>query len=130
MAHTKQIPKEEGLDHSLDVLKEGYAYFLERRKKLDTDVFETTVLGQKAYCLGGEAGAELFYDTSKDVAAVELLNIIRPIVAISIYVAFTALALIQFPAAAETLSSQNPLSYQHFVQEVRHFYPFFSFQGA
>lgn len=297
MTHTQEIPKEEGLDHSLNVLKEGYAYFLERRKKLDTDVFETTVLGQKTYCLGGEAGAELFYDTSKfkrenampkpiqkvltgehgvqsldgeehenrkkmfmslmspkeldrltailntywnqyaskwksmdqvvfyeevkeilfrtacewagvplseeevagrtkdvanlfettasvspaylkgrhsrtksekwikdfvqqvrhqnlsveentalyvfawhrdttgklldeDVAAVEILNIIRPIVAISIYAAFTALALIQFPTAAETLNSQNPADYQHFVQEVRRFYPFFPFQGA
>ena len=65
MTYTKQIPKEEGLDHSLNILNEGYAYFLDRRKKLDTDVFETTVLGQKAYCLGGEAGTELFYDTSK-----------------------------------------------------------------
>ncbi|MBM6615815.1 cytochrome P450 [Desemzia sp. RIT804] len=297
MSHLSQMPKEEGLDHSLSVLKEGYPYFLKRREEMDTDVFETTVLGQKTYCLGGEAGAELFYDTSRfkrsnampkpvqkvltgehgiqsldgeehedrkkmfmslmspaelerltdllekhwlqsaekweameqvilyeevkeilcrtacewagvplleeeieevtqglanlfektasispaylqgarsrkklekwieklvqqvrnrelspeentalyvfswhrdnkgklmeeDVAAVEILNIIRPIVAIAIYIAFTAQAVIQYPAEAKKLTTQKPKQYQYFVQEVRRFYPFFPFQAA
>lgn len=297
MSHHAQMPKETGLDHSLKILKEGYPYFLKRREEMDTDVFETTILGQKAYCLGGESGAELFYDTSKfkrdkampkpiqkvltgehgvqsldgkkhedrkkmfmslmspkelnrlttllenhwhqsakkwesmdqiilydevkeilcrtacewagvplieeevkditrnlanlfektasispgylqgthsrkklenwikkmvqqvrngelnpeenttlyvfswhrddlvklmdeDVAAVEVLNIIRPIVAIAIYIAFTAQALIQYPEESKKLITKGSKQYQYFVQEVRRFYPFFPFQAA
>lgn len=297
MKNAKPLPKEEGLDHSLNVLKEGYDYFLKRREAIKSDVFETRILGQKAYSLGGEAAAELFYDTTKfkregampspvqkvltgengvqsldgkehenrkkmfmslmskdeldrfstilkkywdlyaakwttveqivlydevkeilcrsgcewagvplnekevaqrtedladlfettasispaylrgrhsrkkseewiqnlvgqvrrhelnpekntalyvfswhkdlnndlldeHTAAVEILNIIRPIIAISIYIAFSAQALIQFPEAADKLTSQEAKQYQNFVQEVRRFYPFFPFQAA
>lgn len=291
------MPHEKGLDNTVHVLKEGYSYILNRRKKFQSDVFETHLLGQKAICMGGEAAAELFYDTTKfkragaapkrvqktlfgekgvqtldgkehehrkemfmslmspskldkmnrmlkkhweaavekweeqdeivlyheaqevlfrtacewagvpfeekDVeelaadlgkmietpaeiglshwigrhdrsqtekwmedlieqvrdetlsppegtalsvfsrhrdlegnlldthtAAVEVLNIIRPIVAIAIYINFTALAVHEYPAAKEKLTDGDPKQLQAFVQEVRRFYPFFPFQGA
>lgn len=297
MANVKLLPKEKGLDHSLNVLQEGYDYFLKRREAMESDVFETRILGQKAYSLGGESATALFYDTTKfkregampspvqkvltgengvqsldgkehenrkkmfmslmskdelgrfstilkkywdlyaakwttveqivlydevkeilcrsgcewagiplnekeiaertedladlfettasispaylhgrhsrkkseawmqrlvnqvrnqelkpaentalyvfswhrdlehnlldeHTAAVELLNIIRPITAISIYLAFSAQALIQFPETASKLTSGEPKQYQNFVQEVRRFYPFFPFQAA
>lgn len=63
-------------------------------------------------------------------AAVELLNIIRPITAVSIFVNFTAIALIQHPEERRKLAGAEPEAYRCFVQEVRRFYPFFPFAGA
>ncbi|WP_060680695.1 cytochrome P450 [Virgibacillus halodenitrificans] len=65
-----------------------------------------------------------------DVAAVELLNILRPIVAIAIYISFTTLAVQQFPEQARKLKENGSDYYQMFVQEVRRYYPFFPFAGA
>ncbi|MFB4261758.1 cytochrome P450 [Shouchella clausii] len=62
-------------------------------------------------------------------AAVEIINILRPIVAISIYICFTALAVHQHPQEREKLGSDEE-KLQHFVQEVRRFYPFFPFVPA
>ncbi|WLV24959.1 cytochrome P450 [Aciduricibacillus chroicocephali] len=63
-------------------------------------------------------------------AAVDLLNILRPIVAISIFVNFTALAVYHYPEEAEKLYDGNEDKLQRFVQEVRRFYPFFPFIPA
>ncbi|AIF42228.1 cytochrome P450 [Virgibacillus sp. SK37] len=65
-----------------------------------------------------------------DVAAVELLNILRPIVAIAIYISFTTLAVQQFPKQKNKLRENGSDYYQMFVQEVRRYYPFFPFAGA
>ena len=65
-----------------------------------------------------------------ETAAVEVINILRPIVAIAIYITFNALALYQHPQEAEKLSSGNEQKLQQFVQEVRRFYPFFPFIPA
>lgn len=59
------------------------------------------------------------------IAGVELVNILRPIVAISVYIAFCALALHQFPYEREKLRQGNKEDYRMFVQEVRRYYPFF-----
>ncbi|MEN1967070.1 cytochrome P450 [Lentibacillus sp. N15] len=59
------------------------------------------------------------------IAAVELINILRPIVAISVYVAFCALALYEHPQAKEQLVNGTDDDYRMFVQEVRRYYPFF-----
>jgi fatty-acid peroxygenase len=69
------------------------------------------------------------------VAAVELLNVIRPTVAISWYISFAALALHQHPDSRLELAAETPgeaaEGYAHlFVQEVRRFYPFAPFLGA
>lgn len=63
-------------------------------------------------------------------AAVELLNILRPVTAVAIYVNFTALALIQHPEQKEGLLDGNPQAVRRFVQEVRRFYPFFPLAAA
>ena len=63
-------------------------------------------------------------------AAVELLNILRPIVAIGRYITFGALALHQYPENREKLRVDNGNYSQLFVQEVRRFYPFGPFLGA
>ncbi|MBJ9987380.1 cytochrome P450 [Paenibacillus sp. S28] len=63
-------------------------------------------------------------------AAVEMLNIIRPIVAVSIYIAFTALAVIQQPGEREKLAGSDEVRLGHFIQEVRRFYPFFPVTAA
>jgi len=58
-------------------------------------------------------------------AAVELLNVIRPIVAVSVYLTFTALALHQYPGCRTALVSSDPRNVAWFAQEIRRFYPFF-----
>ncbi|WP_114167161.1 cytochrome P450 [Exiguobacterium sp. TNDT2] len=64
-----------------------------------------------------------------DVVAVEVINILRPTVAVSVYVLFTVLALHQFPEARARLAYSETES-TWFVQEVRRFYPFFPVTAA
>jgi fatty-acid peroxygenase len=63
------------------------------------------------------------------VAAVELLNIIRPTTALSHWVVFAALALHDHPSYRDRLREDGPLL-DAFVQEVRRYYPFVPFLGA
>src|SRR5690625_4874925 len=65
MSMEEQMPREEGLDHSLNLIREGYLYILNRRRSFNSNVFETRLLGKKAICMGGEEAAKLFYDTDK-----------------------------------------------------------------
>jgi len=60
-----------------------------------------------------------------EIVAVEILNIIRPIVAITIYIVFVALSLVENPKEKERLSHAREDVYEMFVQEVRRYYPFF-----
>ncbi|MCW8195824.1 cytochrome P450 [Proteobacteria bacterium 005FR1] len=66
----------------------------------------------------------------KDVAAVELINVIRPTMAIARFLTFAALALHEYPACRERLRFGNPEYLHWFVQEVRRFYPFFPMIGG
>lgn len=59
------------------------------------------------------------------VAAVELLNVLRPTVAVSVYVALAAHALHREPAWRERLAGADDAEAGHFVEEVRRYYPFF-----
>lgn len=59
------------------------------------------------------------------VAAVELLNVLRPAVAVAVFVTFAAVALHQYPAARRGLQADAHGYLDLFVQEVRRFYPFF-----
>lgn len=59
------------------------------------------------------------------VAAVELLNIIRPVVAVAVYLTFIAHALHRYPECRRNLQSGDDAYLESFVQEVRRFYPFF-----
>ncbi|WP_291579050.1 cytochrome P450 [Clostridium sp. UBA6640] len=64
------------------------------------------------------------------MAAIELINVLRPIVAISTFVTFAALALYEHPECKEKLSSGDSRYLEMFVQEVRRYYPFGPFIGA
>lgn len=61
----KNMPKEEGMDHTFSFMREGYMYIMNRRRSLNTDVFETRLLGEKVICIGGKKAAEVFYDNEK-----------------------------------------------------------------
>jgi fatty-acid peroxygenase len=62
---------------------------------------------------------------SPRVAAVELLNVLRPTVAVAVYLTDLAHALHQYPEARAELVAGDDRSTEWFVQEVRRFYPFF-----
>jgi len=59
------------------------------------------------------------------VAAVELLNLMRPIVAVSVYIVWMAHALRCRPDIRACMESGEPQLRKAFVEEVRRFYPFF-----
>jgi fatty-acid peroxygenase len=65
------------------------------------------------------------------VAAVELINLLRPVVAVAHYVTFAALAMHDHPEWKEKLQDGgNDSEMECFVQEVRRFYPFFPAIGG
>jgi fatty-acid peroxygenase len=59
------MPHEDGIDHTISLMREGYLYILNRRRSFNCDVFETRLLGKKAICMGGKDAAEIFYDPEK-----------------------------------------------------------------
>jgi fatty-acid peroxygenase len=64
------------------------------------------------------------------VAAVELLNILRPTTAVAWFVAFSAHALIRWPAYRGRLAEGDAAFAEAFAHEVRRFYPFAPFIGG
>lgn len=63
--------------------------------------------------------------------AVELINVIRPIVAVARYMMFAVMAMHEYPHCLEKLRHAGAGRYrQHFIQEVRRYYPFFPFLAA
>ncbi|MFP4091842.1 MAG: cytochrome P450, partial [Cyclobacteriaceae bacterium] len=66
----------------------------------------------------------------KEVAAVEIINVIRPTVAICWYHTYLALALYQYPKYVDWLRQGGDEELEAFVQEVRRYYPFVPFLGA
>lgn len=65
-----------------------------------------------------------------EVAAVELINLMRPTVAVARYITFAALALHDNPACRERIRAADDNYLEWFVQEVRRFYPFFPAIGG
>lgn len=65
-----------------------------------------------------------------NIVAVEMLNLVRPIIAVAWFVRFAALALFQNPECRDKILAGPPDYIDWFVQEVRRFYPFFPFIGA
>ncbi|KXK63524.1 cytochrome [Micromonospora rosaria] len=63
------------------------------------------------------------------IAAVELLNVLRPTVAVDRYVVFAALALHEHPEWRDRVRAGEEDT-ERFVQEVRRFYPFFPVVAA
>ena len=60
MSNTNQMPREEGIDHSLSLMREGSMYILNRRHSFNSDIFETRLLGEKAICMGGKETRKFF----------------------------------------------------------------------
>jgi fatty-acid peroxygenase len=59
------------------------------------------------------------------IAAVELINLLRPIVAVAYWITFAALALHRHPRYRTRLQTREPRLLLHFAQEVRRHSPFF-----
>ncbi len=65
-----------------------------------------------------------------DVAAVELINILRPTVAVAHFVTFAALALHRYMDVRRKLQKSGDEYLEWFVWEVRRYYPFFPLIGG
>src|SRR5699024_9451709 len=61
------ISRDKGLDNTLKVMKQGYLYITNQRKRLGSEnIFETRALGgKKIIVISGKDAAELFYDNDK-----------------------------------------------------------------
>jgi len=64
------------------------------------------------------------------VAAVELINLLRPTLAVNRFITFAALALHEHPEWRERIAVGDEADLEPFVQEVRRFYPFFPLIGG
>jgi fatty-acid peroxygenase len=67
---------------------------------------------------------------SESAAAVEILNILRPTVAIGRFVMFAALTLQDHPDRRAALHGADDARYERFAEEVRRLYPFFPVIGG
>jgi len=63
-------------------------------------------------------------------AAVELINVLRPVVAVARYIVFGALALHTYPEWRARLAGGDDAALDMFVEEVRRYYPFFPAIGG
>jgi fatty-acid peroxygenase len=66
----------------------------------------------------------------REAAAVELLNVLRPTVAVARYIVFGALAMHEAPRCRERLLAGDDAYLSMFVNEVRRFYPFVTAVGG
>jgi fatty-acid peroxygenase len=64
------------------------------------------------------------------IAAIELLNVLRPTVAVANFITFAALALHEHRPWGERFASGNDEDLRPFSQEVRRYYPFFPVVGG
>lgn len=58
----KQIPRDRCVDHTLTLLQEGYLFIKNRMDQLQSDIFETRLLGKKVICMSGLEASKLFYN--------------------------------------------------------------------
>lgn len=90
------------------------------RARTSPDSFEGTALAAVAAATDTE-GRPL----PTGVAAVELINILRPFVAIQRFILFAALGLRRRPDLADAFARGDESMLENFAQEVRRFFPFF-----
>ncbi len=108
----------------------------QRTERWIRGVIEKVRAGELEVAEGSAAHAVAFHrdldgellDTG--VAAVELINVLRPTVAVARYVTFSALALHEHPECRQELRAGGDEYLERFVQEVRRFYPFFPLIGG
>ena len=55
-----KIPKENSFDSTLSLLKEGYTFIPSRRKRLQSDIFQTRLMGKKVICMGAKKPLNFF----------------------------------------------------------------------
>lgn len=119
----------------------GPRYQKGRRARKKADKWIATIIEQvREGKLSAEPGTALSIITyhrdlngvllDSETAAVELINIIRPIVANCYFAVFCALAIHNHPEVCKILKTNNEVYNKMFVQEVRRFYPFAPFLGA
>jgi hypothetical protein len=65
-----------------------------------------------------------------ETAAVELINVLRPIAAVARFISFAALALHEHPRWKAHFAAGHDCDIEPFTQEVRRFYSFFPFTGG
>jgi fatty-acid peroxygenase len=96
-----------------------WARRLIRQQRLDGQAAPESWLGRAAaYCdVDGRPLPE-------KVAAVELLNVLRPTVAVSWLASFAAIALVEHPEWRDRIAADEPAAAQAFAHEVRRYYPF------
>lgn len=61
----EQVAKENGIDHTMAFMQEGYLFIRNRVKQFHSDIFETRLLGEKVVCMTGEEAAAVFYDPER-----------------------------------------------------------------
>ncbi|MEK4443310.1 MULTISPECIES: cytochrome P450 [Niallia] len=94
-----------------------------REGKLETE--QGTALHEMAFYKKID-GARL----DPEMAAIELINVLRPIVAIATFITFSALAFHEYKEERVKLRTADDRHLDMFVHEVRRYYPFGPFLGA
>ena len=61
----RTIPRDPSFDSTLDILREGFPFIQNRTHRLQSDIFQIRLMGQKAICLHGPESARLFYDSAR-----------------------------------------------------------------
>ncbi|MDF2472349.1 MAG: cytochrome [Anaerocolumna sp.] len=119
----------------------GPRYWQAKRARKNTEMWIRGIIkrirSQELHCFDNSAAYIISWHRdhygqllNTQIAAVELINILRPIVAIATYITFGALALYEHPECRNSFWLRNPDFNQQFVQEVRRYYPFAPFVGA
>ncbi|MCI3924687.1 cytochrome P450 [Paenibacillus sp. TRM 82003] len=57
-----QVPRDETIDNTLTLMREGYLFIKNRVDRFQSDLFVTRVMGEEVVCMSGEEAARLFYD--------------------------------------------------------------------
>lgn len=96
------------------------AMLIERVRAGDLDASPGTALHVFAHHADADGGP-----LTPEVAAVELINILRPTLAVSRFVVFAAEALHRHPRWRQEFAAGSEGDLEPFVQEVRRYYPFF-----
>lgn len=107
-----------------------------RTERWIKDMFEQAREGKLKFSEGSAAHHIVLHQDvdgtplNSTVAAVEMLNVLRPIVAVAYYVTFAALALRDHPESLQRIQAGDQEYLTCFVHEVRRHYPFFPLIGG
>jgi fatty-acid peroxygenase len=101
-----------------------------RRETWLADLVERIRTGRADAPPGSALATVAATDLDPCVAAVELLNLIRPTVAVSWFLAFAGHALHRWPRVRDGLRAGDPGYATAFAHELRRFYPFAPFVGG